>query len=138
MALIFAGIWGASLVISHQGYSYYVNFVNAATNFNWVFPLARKSDLYNVFQKIYSWAERQSGKRIRTLQSDTALEFKKLGQWLEELRIEHRLSTPYLHQQMGHVEQKHKHLVDTTIAMINHAQLSQYVGLWCSDGLLLV
>lgn len=52
LALVIADIWGPSLVISHQGYSYNFNFVDAASNFNWVFPLVRKS-VYKVFEEFY-------------------------------------------------------------------------------------
>lgn len=73
LSLIFADIWGPSLVVSHQGYSYYINFVDAETNFNWVFLLVRKSDLYSVFKNFYTWAERQSGFKIQAVQSDNAM-----------------------------------------------------------------
>lgn len=76
-----------------------------------------------MFEKFYTWAERQLGLKIQALQSDNALEFKKLGRRLEELGIHHRFSASHSHQQMGHAERRHKHLVDTTITMLNHAQL---------------
>lgn len=92
-------------------------FLDTASNFNWVFPMARKSDVYN-----HRWAERHSGKRILTLQTDNALEFHKLERCLAELGISHRMSALYSHQQMGPVERHHHHIIDTTITMINHTK----------------
>lgn len=60
--LVFSDIWGPSPVISHEGFSYYVNFVDACSNFNWVYPMARKSDLYKVFEEFRALAERQCGR----------------------------------------------------------------------------
>lgn len=34
LALVFAEIWGPSPMVSYQGYNFYVNFVDASTNFN--------------------------------------------------------------------------------------------------------
>lgn len=87
LALIFADIWGPSPVKSYNGHSYYVNFVDAATNFNWIFPMFKKSDIYGIFDKFYRWAERYSGKRILAMQTDNACEFQKLGRQLAKLGI---------------------------------------------------
>lgn len=54
LSLVYADIWGPTPVVLHQGYSYYVNFVDAATNFNWLFLLVRKSDIYKAFEEFYS------------------------------------------------------------------------------------
>lgn len=44
---------------------------------------------------------------------------------MKEHRIDHHQSCPHAHQQMGDVERKHKHIVDSGLAILNHAQLSQ-------------
>lgn len=77
------------------------------------------------FKFFFVWAERQSGRKLRSLQINNALEFQKLGRRLSELGVAHRMSAPYSHQQKGHVERQHRHLIDTTIALINHAGLPQ-------------
>lgn len=85
--------------------------------------MAKKSDIYKVFENFQSWAERHSGRKILAVQTDNALEFCKLGRCLTELGIVHRHSVPYSHQQMGHVERRHRHIVDTSIALLHHAKL---------------
>jgi len=105
------------------GYRYYLNFVDKATSFNWVFPIKTKSDIEEVFEKFKAWAELQCNEKIKHLQSDNALEFKKLSKTLDKYGINHRLSCPYSHQQMGTVERRHRHIVDTAIALLKKAQL---------------
>lgn len=97
--------------------------MDAATNFNWSFLLVCKSNVYKAFKQFYSWAERQSGRKLCALQKDNTLEFQKLGHRLSELGIDHRMSAPYSHQQMGHVERRHMHLIDTALSLINHTKL---------------
>lgn len=76
-----------------------------------------------MFDEFYRWAEQQSRTKLLALQTNNALEFRKIGQRLAELGINQRMSAPYSHQQMGHVKRRHRHLIDTTIMMINHAKL---------------
>lgn len=40
LALVFVNIWGPAPVVTNEGSKYYVNFVDAATNFNWLFSLS--------------------------------------------------------------------------------------------------
>lgn len=64
------------------------------------------------------------------------LEYRKLGKRLAELGISHRLSAPYSHQQMGHVKRRHRHLINTKVAMLN--QTSLLANLWDFGVLLLL
>lgn len=72
LALIFLDIWGPAPAQSIEGYSYYANFVYAANNCNWVYPMVRKSDIYHIFDKFRSWVERQCGVKILAVQTDNA------------------------------------------------------------------
>lgn len=56
--LVFSDIRESAPVTSFQGYHYYVNFVDVRSNFNWVFPMVHKTDIYQIFEKFKSWAER--------------------------------------------------------------------------------
>lgn len=62
--------------------------------------------------------------KIRVVQTNNAKEFLKLGKKLAELGIAHRVAAPYSHQQMGLVEWRHRHLIDTTVTMLCHAHLT--------------
>lgn len=60
-----------------------MNFVDATTFYNWVFPIVRKLDVYQVFEKFKAWDECQCGQKVEALQTHTALEFKKLSPILQ-------------------------------------------------------
>ncbi|XP_073266434.1 uncharacterized protein [Populus alba] len=44
LELVFSDVWGPSLMLSTDGYRYFVIFVDAYTKYIWFFPLAAKSD----------------------------------------------------------------------------------------------
>lgn len=68
-------------------------------------------------------AEKQCVFQNKALQIDNALKFKKLTQMLEGVDIQHRLSCRYSHQQIGSIEWRHHHLVDTSIKSLPHAHM---------------
>lgn len=47
----------------------------------------------------------------------------KLSSILESYGIVHQFSCPYSHPQMGSVERRHRHLVDTGVTLLQHASL---------------
>lgn len=44
LEFVVCDIWGPSLVISNNQFHYYINFLNAYSRFNWIFPLKHKSN----------------------------------------------------------------------------------------------
>jgi len=123
LQLMFSDIWGPGPVESVNGFKFYINFVGAATNYNWVYPLKRKSEVTEVFLKFKPRVECQTGHKIRALQTDNAKEFKALTKVLDQFGIDHRFSCPYDHPQMGSVERHHKHHVDTALTMLHFAKM---------------
>lgn len=85
--------------------------------------MVRKSDIYHVFQKFRSCVERQCGVNILAIQTNNAKEYLKLGKKLAELGIAYRIAAPYSHHQMGLVERRYRHLINTTVTMLRHAHL---------------
>ena len=65
-----------------------------------------------------SHIERMLGKKILAVQSDWGGEFHKLHKFFGNLGISQRLSCPHTHQQNGIVERKHRHIVETGIALM--------------------
>lgn len=114
---LYSQIFGVPPPLDHRKLCY-INFVDAGTNFNWDYPMLRKSDVYQIFDIFQCWPERQCGARILALQTDNAMELKKLSEDLAIQGIDHCLSVLYSHQQMGFIERSHRHLLDTAIIMI--------------------
>ncbi|XP_019435087.1 PREDICTED: uncharacterized protein LOC109341601 [Lupinus angustifolius] len=57
------------------------------------------------------------------VQSDWGGEFRTFTKYLTSLGINHRVSCPHTHHQQGTVERKHRHIVETGLALLTHANL---------------
>lgn len=115
--------------MSTEGYKYYINFFDAFSNYNWVFPLVHKSEVMEIFEKFKRCTELQTSYKVKKLQTNDALEFKKLRGALTKLGIEHQFSCPYSHQQMDSLERKYRHLIDTEITLLKHASIPIEFGI---------
>ena len=49
--LVYSDVWGPSPIKSMDGFSYYVLFVDHFTKNCWLFPMAKKSDVFSIFAK---------------------------------------------------------------------------------------
>ena len=121
--LIYSDIWGPAPVTSHFGFQYYVIFVDDFSKYTWLFPLKNKTDVLNTFTEFHKKAERQFSQKICTFQSDWGGEFQSLNKYLKSYGIHHRVSCPYTPEQNGTAERKHRHLIETSLALLKQASL---------------
>ena len=59
LAILHTDLWGPALVVSIQGYKYYVSFVDDFTRFTWIFPLKTKDETLHVFKIFKAQVEKQ-------------------------------------------------------------------------------
>jgi hypothetical protein len=123
--LIFSDVWGPAPMYSRNGFRYYVSFLDAFSRYTWVYPISCKSDVLPVFKKFQIYVERYFESKIKVVQSDWGGEYRSLNKYLTEQGINHRLSCPHTHQQNGAIERKHRHIVETGLALLSHAHLPQ-------------
>ncbi|KAL3820422.1 hypothetical protein ACJIZ3_006327 [Penstemon smallii] len=123
LELVFADVWGPAPMLSRGGFRYYISFVDVFSRYTWMFPLKCKSDVVNVFLSFKRHVETLLNFKIRSLQSDWGGEFRSLRKILEQFGISHRTSCPYAHSQNGLVERKHRHIVETGLALLSHSSL---------------
>ncbi|GAA0167911.1 transmembrane signal receptor [Lithospermum erythrorhizon] len=121
--LIFTDVWGLSPKLSSEGMRYYVLFVDDFSLFVWLFLIAVKSDVFPTFLRFQKFVERQFSTKIKSVQSDWGGEYRSLNKYFQEIGIEHRLACPHTHHQMGRVERRHRHIVDTGLTLLAHAGL---------------
>jgi hypothetical protein len=57
------------------------------------------------------------------MQSDWGGEYCSVNKFLNTQGIIHRLSCPHTHQQNQAIERKHRHIVETGLALLSHANL---------------
>ena len=128
---IYCDLWGASLVVSNQGFKYYAVFVDDFTRFSWFYPLCNKSDFFTVFTAFQKLVENQLNITIKQFQSDGGGEFtsQKVKQHLSACGISHRLSCPYTPVQNGTAKRKHRHLTELGLSMLfqSHTPLVYWV-----------
>jgi hypothetical protein len=77
------------------------------------------------FLQFQIMVERLLNHKIISVQSDWGGEYRNLHQYFQYVGITHRLSCPHTHQQQGCVERKHRHLIDTTLALLTDSHLPQ-------------
>uniref|UniRef100_A0A251TUQ9 Putative zinc finger, CCHC-type n=1 Tax=Helianthus annuus TaxID=4232 RepID=A0A251TUQ9_HELAN len=123
--LIHCDLWGPSPVVSVDNYRYYVAFVDDHSRFCWIYPLRLKSEFYKVLTIFMKFVQTQFSRKIKVFQSDGGTEFvnHNVRSLFEENGTFHRLSCPYTPQQNGRVERKHRHIVETGLAMMFNAKL---------------
>ena len=89
--------------MSGNGCKYYLSIVDDNTRFTWIFPLKVKSQAFEAFKYFKVQAEKQLGKKIKSLQTDGGGEFQAFTNFVKEQGIIHRLSCPHTHYQNGRV-----------------------------------
>jgi hypothetical protein len=77
------------------------------------------------FLQFQVMVERLLNHKIISVQSDWGSEFRNLYKYFQFVGITHRLSCPHTHRQQGCVEYKHRHLIDTTLALLTDSHLPQ-------------
>ncbi|KAK9067609.1 hypothetical protein SSX86_011720 [Deinandra increscens subsp. villosa] len=123
--LIHCDLWGPAPVSSSDGYLYYVIFVDDHSRFTWFYPLKTKTGFYSVLTAFIKLVQTQCSRKIKIFQSDGGTEFVNhtVRKILEDNGTLHRLSCPYTPQQNGRAERKHRHIVETGLAMLFNAHM---------------
>ena len=128
LELIYSDVWGPSPICSRNGFKYYVSFVDAFSRYTWLYPMTRKNDAFAIFQKFQKYVERFFTLKIKLVQTDWGGEYCTLSTFFENCGILHRVSCPHTHQQNGVVERKHRHIVETGLALLSHASSFSFLG----------
>ncbi|KAL5537784.1 hypothetical protein UlMin_045380 [Ulmus minor] len=121
--LIYTDIWGPAPLLSTAGARYFILFVDDNTRYTWIFPLQTKDQALKTFIQFKQLVENQFERRIKSLQSDNGGEYRSFSNFLSTHGILHRFTCPYTSAQNGRVERKHRHVVETGLAMLAHASM---------------
>ena len=127
--LVHIDLWDPAPLDSINGFKYYVIFVNHITRFIWLYLLVNKFEVYSKFLMFKAMVKNQFSTTIKSLRFDGRGEYtsKVFESYLAFNGIFHQIFCPYIPQQNGLVERKHRHLIETTITLISQASLpSQY------------
>ena len=128
LELQFLDVWGPSPTVSFSGNKYYVSFVDAYSRFTWLYPIQEKYDVFHVFKQFQSQVECRFNAKILNVQTDWAGEFRSLNTLFKQIGITHHVWCPHTHQQNGCGERKHRHIIETALALL--AQSSLPTSFW--------
>ncbi|KAL5554518.1 hypothetical protein UlMin_041919 [Ulmus minor] len=123
LELVHTDIWGPTSVTSTSGAKYFILFVDDYSRYTWLYLLQSKDQALPIFTQFKLQVENQFDAKIKCLQSDNGGEFRSFMPFLQESGILHRFSCPYNSSQNRRVERKHMHVVETGLALLEHACL---------------
>ncbi|KAL0786108.1 hypothetical protein Bca101_002354 [Brassica carinata] len=125
--IVFSDVW-TSPIISIDNFKYYVIFVDHYTRYTWFYPLKRKSDVSDVFKRFKVLVENRFQSKLRTLYTDNGGEYIALTAFLADNGISHFTTPPHTPEHNGISERKHRHTVETGLALLSHASMPK--GYW--------
>jgi hypothetical protein len=74
LQLVHSDVHGPVKVATHQGYCYWVSFIDDFSHFKAVYLLKCKSETFAAFKQFKSWAENVTGQRLGSLCDDKTME----------------------------------------------------------------
>ena len=122
LEVIFSDVW-SSPIYSFDNFKYYVVFVDHYTKYVWLYPMKKKSDTSLLFPKFKALVENFFNTKIKTLFSDNGGEYEKLTSYLAAHGITHLTSPPHTPEHNGYAERRHRHIVETSLALLTHASM---------------
>ncbi|KAG9454283.1 hypothetical protein H6P81_007187 [Aristolochia fimbriata] len=118
--LIHSDVWGPAPISTMGGSAYYVVFIDDFSRFVWVYLLQCHSAFYTAYVEFSTMVHTQFSKSIKIFLSDSGGEYAshQFRALLKNHGTQHQLSCPYTPQQNGVAERKHRHILDTTRALL--------------------
>lgn len=103
---------------TYNGYRYFLTIVDDFSRATWTYLLSTKSNAFSVLKNFLAMVERQFNTKVKVIRSDNVLE---LGGVLSH-GIVHQTSCVATPQQNDIVERKHRHLLETSRALLRHSK----------------
>ena len=94
------------------------------TKYIWFYPLRKKSEVKPTFIRFKAIVENYlKKKKIMTLYSDNGGEYIALTEFFATHGISHLTTPPHTPEHNGFAEHRHRHIVETGLALLTHASL---------------
>ena len=118
--LVHSDVCGKMGEKSMGGAEYFLTFVDDKSHYVWVYPLKKKSDVFEKFKLWKKMAEKSSGCVLKTLRTDNGGEFisAHFGRYLCSEGIQHELTLPKTPQQNGVTERLNRTLLEKVRSML--------------------
>lgn len=93
------------------------------TSYCWLFPLNAKSQVASIFVQFRALVERQFNHQIKNVYINNGGEFVALRSYFNQNGISWLTMAPYTPEQNVTSERRHRHILETTRALLHHAKL---------------
>jgi transposase InsO family protein len=110
---------------SHNGFKYWITFIDDCTGLRVAFTLKHKSESFEAFKTYKAWAENQLDAKIKALQDDKGGEYMSTAfiRFTDQCGIIRRHTTRNRPQQNGVAERANRTMADDITAMLNESGL---------------
>ena len=120
LQLVRSNVHGPVKVSTHQGYRYWVSFIDDFSRFKAVYLLKRKSETFAAFKQFKAWAENVTGLRMGSLRDDKGGEY--MSREFEAFCIDHGIQRQHTvrsrPQQNGVAERVNRTIEEGVISLL--------------------
>jgi len=120
LQLVHSDVHGPVKVETHQGYRYWVSFIDDFSCFKAVCLLKRKSETFGTFKQFKAWAENLTGERMGSLRDDKGGVY--MSREFEAFCIDHGIQRQHTvrnsPQQNGIAERANRTIEEGVISML--------------------
>jgi len=121
--ILHCDIWGPHKTLTHFGKCFFLIIVDDYTRCTWLFLMNHKSETQHLLESFIIFAQNQFQASIKTISVDNRLEFISMRNFFLKKGIECQRICVYTPQQNGVVERKHRHILNTTRALLFQSHL---------------
>ncbi len=127
LELVHSDVCGPMSTSTGAGSKYICTFLDDHSKAAKLYFLKKKSDVFAAFQEYRVMAEKQTGKKLKSLRTDGGGEYvsNDFANYMKEHGIIHEKSAPYTPQQNGAAERLNRTVVEMARAMLCHARLER-------------
>ena len=124
--LVHIDTWGPYHTKTYSGHRFFLTIVDDFTRVTWTHLMITKDEALSLIKAFVKMAQNQFSQTVKTIRTDNALEFSKSHEALDffaSTGILHQTCCVQTPQQNGVVERKHKHLLETSRALLFQSKL---------------
>uniref|UniRef100_A0AAG5DT47 Retrovirus-related Pol polyprotein from transposon TNT 1-94 n=1 Tax=Anopheles atroparvus TaxID=41427 RepID=A0AAG5DT47_ANOAO len=125
LELIHSDLCGPMETASIGGNRYFITFIDDSSRKAFVYFLKSKTEVFETFKHFKSYAENQTGEKIKRIRSDNGREYmnREMKLFLCQAGIHHETSAPYTPEQNGLAERMNRTIVEKARSMLCDANL---------------